>query len=875
MKQAKKWGVFLVTLLMLGIAAALIFWDTCADCVSVLATGRGVGAPYVLTAADGEGAVYALGQDKTGWTLVKGDQNGNRLQLWRLSAETLPKEGRPSLLYLASGGAVYLGLYDTQQSPVLLKVFRITEKGRNAELLLSEECEGATLQEQMQSRRLSAFTEVDSVVTFAVIQGSTAQFYRRTGAVGGLEKMTVISRDGLRQAIALADGQTLAVTDNSLIRSDKTVALIQEDASIIQVLRTGTGVYCVDGTGLAVYYADIAKWNPYVILQLTKDAYDLDNCADLQLTDSGSVLLLMKDGRLLMDSGSAVTDLTGMLYRPVWNCVLILAGLLLAVLALTAAVWYVVCEQQKLQLPLFLRWGVLLAAAALLAMAVQYRWMILPGNEADTLRQTQDVVTSVTDLTQADRTWDDAYMQDLADALANTRSGLYTDVEVTAYGQDEQGNWRIVCSNSGWRAGQRAELSPAFDRSQAELALENGTAAFEQQENSSSRCVCGWAKDGQVLMVDADMTAATRANAQASAWMVKTIGAMALLLTAIGWICLASIALRLARIIGGMKRLNRGESGVELHIPGGDELSYLGDSVTAAGTAFDNLRKNQQKLAESYRRFVPERILALLGKKSIQEVDKHTCTARNLATMMLWFAFPQEVYEKSGKELFDNINEIVERTAAIVTRNGGVVFNFAYNGYDAVFETGSKAAVSTAVAVQQEILDINREREKAGRPQVTMRIALDEGSVTIGMVGDETQIEPASISSSFVTVRHLTDLCGRMEANILCTETVIDGCRDYGNRYIGKCWESGQWIRAYEIFDADPYELRKLKEQTGGEFAEGIYAMYSLDFSKAKRIFLKLAHSSDEDGGVRYYLYLADHMEKNPGDEVSLDCGQS
>ena len=82
---------------------------------------------------------------------------------------------------------------------------------------------------------------------------------------------------------------------------------------------------------------------------------------------------------------------------------------------------------------------------------------------------------------------------------------------------------------------------------------------------------------------------------------------------------------------------------------------------------------------------MPERVLSLLGKTSILEVDKQTFVSRHLAAMMLSFHFPNQVYEKSGRELFDNLNEVIERTASIVNGKGGAVFNFAYDGYDAVF----------------------------------------------------------------------------------------------------------------------------------------------------------------------------------------------
>ena len=121
--------------------------------------------------------------------------------------------------------------------------------------------------------------------------------------------------------------------------------------------------------------------------------------------------------------------------------------------------------------------------------------------------------------------------------------------------------------------------------------------------------------------------------------------------------------------------------------------------------------------------------------------------------------------------------------------------------------------------------------------------------------------------------KHLGELCGRLEANILCTEAVIRSAQGYGSRYMGKCLEGGAAIRTYEIYDGDAYEIRKVKEDTGERFSEGVYALYGRDFSQAKRIFLSLVHHNTGDGGARYYLYLADRLEKRPEDEISLDSG--
>ena len=140
--------------------------------------------------------------------------------------------------------------------------------------------------------------------------------------------------------------------------------------------------------------------------------------------------------------------------------------------------------------------------------------------------------------------------------------------------------------------------------------------------------------------------------------MVQGLTALAVLLTALTLAILCWISMGLRRALNGMERLAAGEREVHVELGGGDELTSLADDVNALSDALQDVDRQQSELAQSYRRFVPERVLSLLGKTSILEVDKQTFVSRHLAAMMLSFRFPDQVYEKSGRELFDNINEI-------------------------------------------------------------------------------------------------------------------------------------------------------------------------------------------------------------------------
>ena len=117
MERLKRWGVFLLILALLGAGTSLLFWDLGRTCLSVLRTGRG-DADYLMTAADAEGQIYVLGRDEEGYLLLQGDQMGNQTERWRLTEE-LPEKSVPAALYPAAGGAVYLGLYSTEEETCL------------------------------------------------------------------------------------------------------------------------------------------------------------------------------------------------------------------------------------------------------------------------------------------------------------------------------------------------------------------------------------------------------------------------------------------------------------------------------------------------------------------------------------------------------------------------------------------------------------------------------------------------------------------------------------------------------------------------------------------------------------------------------------
>lgn len=869
MAKVRKAGAFLLIAALLSGFAALLFSPLIGECVCVLRSGHGQ-ERYEAAALSADGGVCAMGWEKGAWSVIFGDGNGGRSDSWRLDPDLLPG-GRVAALYPDTRD-LYLGLYEFDSNGGAdLRIFRVSDEGKTVVQLLEKACAGDTVPEQMESVRVSAFTKSDGVISFALMKGDTVEVYACSGTQKGLTGGKTCSIPGVQTALVTADGSLIAGSGEKLYR-DGELLQTRENQIMTDFTQAGTGFYYIDRAGLEVFYTDFTNpENFQSVLKPEKDGCDFNDGTDVSLGRDGDLLLLLQGETLLLDNGSSVRDLSAMLYRSPLRCGLILGGIALAVLLVSFVIWYGVSELRSFQLPLLLRWGALLAAACGLVTGGMLRCTVLPEQEALAVSQAEKLIESVTSLALDHSGWNsDTLPGVLARSLSAARDD-YRDAAVSIYRQGSEKVWILQSSDAGALPGARAEVTVGFDRELALSAQKDGSAFGTLPGVGGGRlCRCVY-QNGSLLVVSIGRSALEASAHSAYYRSAQSAWRLTALLLLISFIMLAWISSCLRRLTDGMQRLAAGKTDRRVRLKTGDEMEGMSNALSSLADTVEEMDGRQLELSLSYQRFVPKRILSLLGKESLTQVDKQTFASGRMTTMMIWFSLPPQLYEQSGRELFDNLNEVIERTASIVSGKGGTVFNFTYSGYDAVFEEGSAPAVSTAVAVQQELLAINREREAAGRPAIVLRIALDEGNLMIGIVGDEVQMEPAAISPSFSVEWKLISLCNSLEANILCTEAVAKSAQEYGVRYMGKSVGAKESVRIYEIFDGDPFEVRRLKEFTGKKFSEGVYALYSRDFTGAKKIFLDLMHQNTGDGGAKYYLYLADELEKHPDREIGLE----
>ncbi len=819
MRNLRKFSVFLLFIAVFGVLLYSLFPAALGDMAENLRSGGGT-RTFIQAVQGADGVAYALEAEPGGGYTLYGTSAEGRVSTQSLSAG-LPQDFSVEQIYVAKNGCILLGLYERAGVELTRYALYAGLPEQPFQLLLEAPLSGTTADQRRASAGLLYVTADGELVELAVLQEGEYAAYTFDPAQG----------QGLVAAGALGEEEVQA-------------AQAANEAAREQA-------------GQAVALAGLPGAS---IAWLAPDG------------NGGALALLYESGQMLLSVSSqgGHTDLSAGLYRTPWQSGLVLALLVAGVLFLSYGFYYLVCEYQKLYFPLVVKnllWlglagYVALSATLLFAIGPRYRAgaeeNILAGLEAQAAQVTAE---------------DSAGLTQAAQALAQADEA-YGDCTFLRLGPGADGTYEVLAS-SGPEAAGTALQTPGFLPGVAEqlaLAREKGQYAGHATSGGIGYyyAVCLKAEGGALYVRVQDKALEQAIQGGILELALYAYGAVALVVV-LSLLAIGEVALGARRVTRGVDLLAAGAPQVRVEHHTGDEMEALAAAFNDLSGALEEKKENAALAGNAYMRFVPRRLVALLGVSNIEQVDKDTSVSQEIAMMVVRFRFPEAAYQQDAQTLFDNINEVFAHIAGAVSGGGGTIYNFTHDGFDAVFESGPQAAVGAAVEVRQALLELNAQREARGDAPVELRVALDHGVAMMGVVGDEDRVVPTVVSACLNTARKLVELAQVLDANILCTMVVADAAKDYNLRYIGKSRDGDSVIRVYEIFDGDPYGMRLAKESARASFSAGIYALYSGDYAQAKRLFMEIARQQGEDGVARHYLYLADRFEKQAPDWIGLN----
>lgn len=325
------------------------------------------------------------------------------------------------------------------------------------------------------------------------------------------------------------------------------------------------------------------------------------------------------------------------------------------------------------------------------------------------------------------------------------------------------------------------------------------------------------------------------------------------------------------------RQVSAGNYNYEMKIRGNDEVSeilkvYSGLSAEIA----ENITAMQQ-LSEAYYRYVPSKILSLLGQETIEDIGLGDEVSAMLTVVSFQLAdFDRIIKKMSTREMVNAINQVLRVSVSVMSEQEGMIEGFQNAGFTALFEGNVENALLGAVQICQ---DLNRRQTTAGlgaetgktgqvqKEQVNHHwgaIGIAYGQVTLGIVGHERRLAAITVSPYRDMACYLQSIARAYHAHILVTQETAQKIphffETYHTRNMGFLYNTftGYWGKIYDVYDGDSREIFRRKNATKELFEQGVEYYCLRKFKEARQKFIAVLKEYRQDNAAKEYIYLCD-----------------
>jgi adenylate cyclase len=236
--------------------------------------------------------------------------------------------------------------------------------------------------------------------------------------------------------------------------------------------------------------------------------------------------------------------------------------------------------------------------------------------------------------------------------------------------------------------------------------------------------------------------------------------------------------------------------------------------------------------------------------------------------------------EKADPEaLVAHLNEYLTRMTSVIFTNGGTLDKFIGDAIMAVWGNvrslgmaqDAKNCARAALAMRQELRQLNEKWRGEGRMGLGMGIGINQGEVIVGNVGSQERMDPTVIGDAVNLASRLEGLTRIYGVDILVGGSAAELVRDEVHlRSIARVQVKGK-TKPVDVFTfvgardemVDPEFLKWLET-----YEEGLEKFRSRDFTRGKILFSRFLEFYPDDVLAKMYLERALEYEQAPPDEA-------
>ncbi|WP_446384032.1 response regulator [Coleofasciculus chthonoplastes] len=271
------------------------------------------------------------------------------------------------------------------------------------------------------------------------------------------------------------------------------------------------------------------------------------------------------------------------------------------------------------------------------------------------------------------------------------------------------------------------------------------------------------------------------------------------------------------------------------------------------------------QLNQAYERFVPGQFLQFLQKKSIVDVQLGDHVQQEMSVLFADIRnFTALSEQMNPSENFNFINAFLSRMEPAIREHNGFVDKYIGDEIMALFSGNADEAVQAGIAMFERLALYNQHRANYNYAPIEIGIGINTGELMLGTVGGFFRMDSTVISDAVNLAARLEELTKIYQVRLLISHHTflkLSNSGDYGIRLVDKVNVKGKAkkVTVYEVFDADPPEVRKAKLATKTVFEHGLLLYYRDRLSDAAQGLSECLQVNPGDKVAQYYLKRCQH----------------
>ncbi|MDX1490576.1 MAG: adenylate/guanylate cyclase domain-containing protein [Pseudohongiellaceae bacterium] len=311
-------------------------------------------------------------------------------------------------------------------------------------------------------------------------------------------------------------------------------------------------------------------------------------------------------------------------------------------------------------------------------------------------------------------------------------------------------------------------------------------------------------------------------------------------------------------VVARVKRIKDGDYGQEVRVKGSDEITELASAINtmASGLA------EKEKVRDLLGKVVSDEIAEELLSKTIALGGEEKIVTVLFADIK---GFTSLCENTPPEEVLTLLNKYLSTITDVIEKNHGVVDKYTGDSVMALFgaplSRGNDAqnALSTALAIQQAMRDLNASNIEQGLSVIEAGVGVHTGLVVAGNLGSQNRLNYTVVGDSVNLSARLEGLTRKYNVENIVSQSCCDAAPDFVYRELDLVRVAGknEPVRIFEVIGRAG-TISAEQERELAVFAEALefYRQQQWDDAIALFSLLNMALSEDQRSDSLYSVYI-------------------